>query len=116
MPLRYLRPQSARSSTPTTPMIGVGKIAFPSVSLYKLTLPPVIGTFRARHASAIPSTAVGPFKHTHDANDWRGKNRLPVSFIVQTNVAAGDRNVQGTACLCDTFDRSRPVQAHPRRQ
>src|SRR5207247_6658517 len=32
-------------------------MARPSVSLYKLTFPPVIGTSSARHAAPIPSTA-----------------------------------------------------------
>src|ERR1700677_323528 len=40
---------------PTIPITGVGQIASPRVSLYKLTLPPVIGVSKCRQASAIPS-------------------------------------------------------------
>ena len=47
----------ASSMTPTTPMTGVGRIGAPSVSLYRLTLPPVIGRSSARHASPMPATA-----------------------------------------------------------
>ena len=39
-------------SVPTMPTTGVGKIGVPSVSLYRLTLPPVTGTSKMRQASA----------------------------------------------------------------
>src|ERR1700730_14337470 len=41
--------------TPTMPITGVGKIASPRVSLYRLTLPPVIGVSKNLQASAMPS-------------------------------------------------------------
>ena len=39
------------------PITGVGQIASPSVSLYRLTLPPVIGVSKKRQASPMPSIA-----------------------------------------------------------
>ena len=38
--------------SPTTPMTGVGYTARPSVSLYRLTLPPVMGISNARQMLA----------------------------------------------------------------
>ena len=42
---------------PSAPTTGVGKIALPRVSLYKLTLPLTTGTFKTWQALAIPLIA-----------------------------------------------------------
>ena len=41
-------------NNPTAPIVGVGKIALPSVSLYSETFPDTIGMSRIKTASAIP--------------------------------------------------------------
>src|ERR1017187_5615167 len=50
---------AARSTPtgPTMPMTGGGQIPSPSVSLYRLTLPPVMGVSKKRQASDMPSMA-----------------------------------------------------------
>ena len=42
---------------PTAPIVGVGRIAFPSVSLYNETFPETIGIFNIFTASVIPCMA-----------------------------------------------------------
>ena len=59
------------SSTPTMPIIGVGMTAPLGLSLYSETLPPVMGVFRARQASAMPR---------HASRNWKkisGLSGLP---------------------------------------
>ena len=48
---------AAVAINPTTPITGVGQMPSPSVSLYRLTLPPVMGVSKNLQASDIPSMA-----------------------------------------------------------
>ena len=100
--------QHRRSSSisPTTPMTGVGRIARPSVSLYRLTLPPVIGISNARHASPMPVDRLDELPH-----DLRPlglpKLRLFVAPIGMAPAHATLRAASATAASRRASDRDR---------
>ncbi len=65
-----------------------GRFALPSVSLYRLTLPPVIGTSSARHAAPIPSTAFANWPH--DGRTLRVAEVEAVGRGERSRAGAGD--------------------------
>ena len=88
----------ASSSRPTTPSTGVGKMARPSVSLYRLTLPPVMGTCSARQASPMPRTA-SPSCHMISGRSGLPKFRLLVAPMPSPPAQATLREASATASM-----------------
>ena len=89
---------SSSPISPTAPIVGVGNIGSPSVSLYKLTLPETIGISNCLAASAIPSIARTSCPIISGFSGLP-KFKLSVEAIGFAPTAQRLRNASATACL-----------------
>ena len=89
---------SSSFKSPTAPIVGVGSIGSPSVSLYKLTLPETIGISNFSAASAIPFMARTSCPIISGFSGLP-KFKLSVEAIGFAPTAQRFRNASATACL-----------------